>query len=158
MEAVVATNPKQVCAAVRSKTDTSAALGMGWSRMIAKHGRGGFADQLGVDAATVKRAMCGDTTPELHTVLNSLMVDQTALNELFALYGFEPPRKRNPAAANDLTTLAGLSEVLRTFCAALEDGDRNHVETLALADACRNVMPALSAIMGEAARIRGLAA
>ncbi len=151
-------SPRQVCPAVKSKADTSAALGMGWARMIAKHGRGGFADQLGVDAATVKRAMCGDTTPELHTVLNSLLVDPTALNELFALYGFAPPARRHAEAANDLHTVAGLSEVMRTFCTALEDGDRNHNETLALADIIRTVMPALSAIIGEANRLRGLAA
>lgn len=144
--------------ALKSKADVSAALVMGWARMNAKFGKGRFADLLAVDEKTVRRTMSGETTPELHTALNSLLVDPGALNELFALYGLHAPRPREAAAANDLATVSGLSGVVTSFCEALEDGARDHCETLHLADAIRDLMPALTAILNEANRIRGLAA
>ena len=141
-----------------SKQDASAALIIGWARTTARHGKGAFADAIGVDSKTVSRAMAGETLPEMHTIMNSLVVDPTALNELFALYGFHPPRRREPAPANDLHTMAGLSEIVRSLAEALEDGQRDHIETLTVAESIRPVIPALTAIMNEAARIKGVAA
>lgn len=148
----------QVRPRLRMKSDVSAALVMGWARMIAQYGRGGFADRLDIDPKTVARAMSGETTPELHTALNSLLVNPAALNELFALYGLHPPRPRKAEAANDMVTLSGLSGVVSQFAEALEDGERDHRETLELAAAIKALMPALTAILNEANRIRGLAA
>lgn len=148
----------QVRPTLKLKSDVSAALVMGWARMIAKHGKGGFADKLEVDPKTVARTMSSESTPELHTALNSLLVDEAALNELFALYGFHPPRRRLAEPANDMVTVSGLSGVVSQFCEALKDGERNHRETLDLADAIKALMPALTAILNEANRIRGLAA
>lgn len=143
---------------VKTKSDASAALVIGWARMIARYGQGNFANCMGVDPKTVARAMSGETTPELHTAMNSMLVDPTALNEFFALYGFHPPRPRNAAAANDMTTVCGLSGVVSQFCDALKDGSRDHRETLQLAETIREVMPALSAILNEANALRGVAA
>ena len=154
----MASKPNHVRPNLRSKQDVSAALNIGWARMVAKHGRGGFADAMNVDPKTISRALAGDSVPELHTALNSLMLDPTALNELFALYGLTPPRKREAEAANDLHTMTGLSDVLRAFCAALEDGNRDHRETLALADLIRPLMPLLANIVSEANAIKGVAA
>lgn len=140
----------------RTKSDASAALVVGWARMIQRHHQGNFANKMGVDPKTVARAMSGETTPELHTALNSLLVDPTALNELFALYGFHPPRPRNAAAANDMVTVSTMSGVVSQFCDALKDGQRDHRETLQLADAIRDLMPALTAILNEANHIRGV--
>jgi len=148
----------QVRPSLQTKADVSAALVMGWARMIAKHRKGGFADRMEVDPKTIARTMSGETSPELHTALNSLAVDPSALNELFALYGFLPPRPRVAEAANDMATVSSLSNVVAQFCDALKDGERDHIETLELADAIRMIMPALTAILNEANRIRGLAA
>lgn len=149
---------EQVRPSVKSKQDVSAALVMGWSRMLAKHGRGTFADKLDICPKTVSRAMAGETTPELHTALNSLALDPTALDELFALYGYHPPRQRVAEAANDLHTISNLSGLAAQFAHALEDGTRDHRETLALADLIRTLMPSLTAILTEANRIKGMAA
>ena len=148
----------QVRPHLRTKSDASAALVIGWARMIARYHQGNFANAMGVDPKTVQRAMSGETTPELHTALNSLLVDPTALNELFALYGFHPPRPRNATAANDMVTVSTMSGVVSQFCDALKDGHRDHRETLQLADAIRDLMPALTAILNEANQLRAVAA
>lgn len=140
------------------RQDVSSALVVGWARMIATHGKGAAADAMEVDAKTLSRAMAGENTPALHTALSSLLVDPNALNEVFALYGLAPPRPRQPEAANDHHLMAELANLLRQFAMILEDGERDHRETLDLADQVRMVMPALSAILTEANRIRGIAA
>ena len=56
-------------------------LAAGWARVIAKKGRGAFVEVLDVSENTVGNALAGRTTPELHTALNSLAADPTALDE-----------------------------------------------------------------------------
>lgn len=63
----------------RSKTEVSGALAAGWARISANR-KGAFADNLGIDVKTVNRALTGETLPELHTALNSLADDPTALD------------------------------------------------------------------------------
>lgn len=146
----------QVRPSVFSKMDVSARLVAAWARVIAKHGRGVFADKLGVDAKTVSRAMSGDSVPELHTAFNSLAVDPTALDEVLSLYDFEIRPKR-AAAANDMETVADLSHLVGAWVSALADGHRCHVETLALAKVIRPLLPRMNAICAEADFIRGVA-
>lgn len=140
-----------------AKSDVSAALSVGWARASRKVGKGTFADTLGAKAIkTVDRALTGETVPELHTGLASLLADESALDEVFALYGFERPRRKQAQAANDMATVSGLSSVVTAFCEALKDGVRKHNETLELADRVRDVMPSLTSLLDEAARIRGV--
>lgn len=147
----------QVRPAFHSKMDVSARLVAGWARVIAKIGKGSFADAIGVDVKTVSRAMSGESTPELHTAINSLCADPTALAEVFAAAGFElRPVGRN--AANDMATIGDLSRLTAQWADALADGVRDHRETLALADKIRPLVQALNAIVGEADRVRGVAA
>lgn len=141
-----------------SKTEVSRAIALGWARTASNVGKGAMADKIDGTTKLIDRTLTGESVPELHTALNSLLADHTALNEVFALYGFTPPRKRMPDAQNDLATVSSLSAVVSTFCGALEDGDRNHQETLALADLLRPLMPALVHILDEANRLRGIAA
>lgn len=141
-----------------SKASVSDALAVCWSRAARKVGKGRFADTMECDPKTVNRALTGETVPELHTALASLLADPCALDEVFALYGFDSPRKRHCQAANDMATVSGLSSVVTAFCEALKDGHRNHKETLELADLVRTVMPSLVALMEDASRIRGVAA
>lgn len=139
-----------------TKQDASAALVSGWGQSIAKVGRGTFADALQVDAKTVSRAMSGDSLPELHTALNSLLIDPTALDSLFALYGFQVrPLQANPA--NDLSTVADLSHLVGRWADALADGERDHRETLELAKAIRPLIKALSALCVEADELKNVA-
>lgn len=139
-----------------NKSDASAALCAGWARVISRMGKGSFADTIGVDTKTISRSLSGDSVPELHTALNSLFADPTALDELGALYGFEF-RPRRPVAANDLETLSDLSHLVGKWAEALADGQRCHHETLTLASQIRPLIKALSAVCSEADKIRGVA-
>lgn len=148
---------RQVRPAIATKSDVSARLIAGWARVIARIGKGTFADKVGVDVKTVSRAMAGETTPELHTAVNSLVADPTALNEVFAAAGFEL-RPVGMVAANDLAAIGDLSRLMAQWADALQDGVRDHRETLALADTIRPLVQTLNAIVHEADRVRGVAA
>lgn len=147
---------KQVCLRVHSKMDVSARLVAGWARVIAKVGKGKFADKLEVNEKTVGRALSGENTPELHTAFNSLAVDPTALDEVAALYGVEI-RPKQSVAANDMETVADLSHLVGKWVAALSDGHRCHRETLELANVMRPLLHRLNAVCAEADSIRGVA-
>ena len=139
-----------------TKAQVSSAIVSGWARTLRHVGKGSFADALDIDIKTVNRALTGETVPELHTALNSLCVDPTALDEVAALYGVVI-RPREIEAANDLHTIASLSQLVAQFAGALEDGIRKHTETLDLADSIRPLVPILLSIVAEADRIRGAA-
>lgn len=139
------------------KADVSAALALDWQHVSFRHGKGNFAEAIDADPKTVNRAITGETLPELHKALASLLVDPTALNHTFALYGgrFIPDYAQ---AANDLHTVGELTGLATVFLKVLEDGVRDHVETLELAKLIAPLIAKLGAILEEARRIQGVAA
>lgn len=149
-------SPGQVRRATPSKMDVSSAIAAAWSRACLKVGKGRFADALHVDPKTVNRALIGETLPELHTAFAATQVDPNALDEVAKLFGFTlRPLCADPA--NDLDTVAGISHLAGRWIEALSDGKRDHRETCQLAEAIRVLIPALSAIVAEADRIKGAA-
>ena len=141
---------------VLAKGRVSALLSAGWARSIAAVGKGVFADALEVSDNTIGNALAQRTTPELHTVLNSLVVDPSALDELLAGYGYRLCALHNEPA-NDLATAAGVISAMGNLVEALSDGHRDHNETLAVAQLLRPHMPAVNAIIHEADALRGAA-
>jgi len=139
------------------KHRVSALLSAGWARVIAKVGKGAFADAVEVTENTVGNALAQRAVPELHTALNSLSIDPTALDELFAAYGVRIVPLHN-GAANDLVTAAGVIQAMGELVEAHADGRRDHNETLAIAALIRPHMAALSSIVHEADALRGAAA
>jgi len=139
------------------KADVSAALALDWQTVSFQHGKSDLADAIDVDPKTVNRAITGETLPEAHKMLASLLVDPTALKNTLALYGFRAVPIHSEAA-NDLNTLAELSGLVTAFIKVLEDGRRDHVETLDLALLIAPLIAKLSAIVDEARGIQGLAA
>jgi len=139
-----------------TKAEVSAAIGMDWQSVSFRHSKALLADTIDADAKTVNRAITGETLPELHKALASLLVDPTALQRTFALYGgrFVPD---NANAANDMATISDLSGLVTAFVKVLEDGVRDHRETVALAGLIAPLMVQLSAIMDESRRIEGVA-
>lgn len=113
-------------------------------------------DALGCHKDTLSNALAGDTLPSLHTALNSLAADETALDEVLELYGYRL-RPAVPTAANDLQTAARLSHAAGALVDAVSDGCRDHNETLAVADQLRPIVPALLALIAEADALRGAA-
>jgi hypothetical protein len=139
-----------------SKAKVSAALAAGWSRVVGTR-KGAMADVMEVDTKTINRALTHENTPELHTALNSLVFDASALDEVMALYGLRVA-PMHCAAANDLVTLADVTGLASALARALGDGKRTHQETLQLANLIRPVICELSAIVAEADQIKGVAA
>lgn len=138
------------------KHRVAALLAAGWSRVIARIGRGTFADTLEVSENTVGNALAGRTTPELHTALNSLAADPTSLDEVLAGYGLRLA-PLHATAANDMVTAAGVINAMGELVKALADGNRDHNETLAIAALLRPYLPHLVAIVTEADGLRGAA-
>ena len=136
----------------QTKSDVQGKLAAAWARVSAGR-KGAFADAADTSIATVDRALTGKSVPELHTALNSLAFDPTALDEVFALYGIKVVPLMTEAA-NDLNTISSLSNLAGQFAAALSDGHRDHRETCQLADAIRPLMKALGAICAEADAVR----
>lgn len=116
-----------------------------------------MAGRMGLnDTKTISRAVTGANLPEAHTIFNSLLADQTALDEILNHYGFRVC-PMIPDAANDFATLSGLCEVAAELSDALRDGIRVHPETLRVAEKLRPHMPALVALLREADGLRGAA-
>jgi hypothetical protein len=139
-----------------TKQHVSRAIAAAWSRITVTPGRGQFADHLEISTGTVDNAMTGKTVPELHTALNSLLFDPTALDEVLALYGFRLAPS-TAEAANDMALAAGVTIAMGQLVAALSDGRRDHTETLTIADLLRPHLPAITAIVREADQLRGAA-
>jgi len=138
--------------------DVSANLVAGWSRIMARIGRGTFVDHMAVDRKVIERTIGLGNMPHLDTVLNSLLIDPTALDEVLALYGFG--RHRLPDGGKMDTTPEELGDVL-DFAAsfsAYQRGPHNHQSKLKLAESARPVAQVTCGIVAEADRLRGLAA
>lgn len=132
------------------KEDVSAALSEAWFRISKKVGKGRLADATGAKCTkTIDNAINGNSLPELHTALNSLVADPTALDEVLGLYGgsFVPFKSQ---AANDLETIAAMSHVAGDWLNRLMDGVRCHRDTRAIAVALRPLLTELQAIVREA--------
>lgn len=146
----------QVCPRIRpSKSDVSAALSAAWARTAAMVGKGVVADAIDGSTKTVDRALTGPGLPELHTALYSLHADPLALDEVFALLGFESPRLRAAKRTAPMELAAGLGHGLTELLDRLGDGKLCHNDKLALAALFRPLIPQLSAIVDEADAARG---
>lgn len=137
-----------------TEDDARTLLGLGVSRLLKAHTASRVALEAGCDEKTVRNARAADTSLKLHTALNLLSLDPTALDELLAAYGFRlAPLTAN--AANDLHTISALAETASELARANADGVRDHSETLAVAELVRPLLPGLSNIVAEADRLRG---
>lgn len=139
-----------------SKTRLSAALGAAWGRVSHEIGKGTLADKADFDVVTINRAMTGPSLPSAEHLLNSLCADLSALDEVLALYGVKA-KPLVSAAANDMELAAGLGHSLSELIDRMRDGKRCHLDTLALGELFRRVIPQLQAVVDESDSIRGAA-
>lgn len=138
------------------KQRVKALLAASWARIASRHGKGKLADAIDATERTVENAMSGNTLPELHTALNSLSLDPTALDEVLAAYNLMIC-PLHPVAANDLETAAGVINAMGTLISAMADGHRDHLETMSVGALLRPWLPALESIVREADALRGAA-
>lgn len=133
------------------------ALVVGLSRSATRIGRDCLAERSRRTRRALDKLFCGDSKDTTGKgLIDFLRADITALDEVFALYNLNPPRLRFMTPANDMVTMGSLARLMTQFCAALEDGTRDHRETLELGDAIRRLLPSLTQIVSEADQIRGI--
>lgn len=131
-----------------SKNDVQPRLAEAWSRVISKQGKGAFADRCGCCTATVDNALTGPGLPEVQTLLNSLLADPSALDEVFALYNMRlVPCVAD--AANDLQVISGLNDASSEWLQRILDGKRCHRDTAALAKLFRPLIAKMQSVVEE---------
>lgn len=138
----------------RTKAELKKSVSTAWFRLQQKHGKGTLADAIGASCTkTVDNCVTGAPLPEAHFIFNALTLDPSALDEILALYGFRAA-PLTETAANDMATIAGLSHVAGDWVQRLADGHRCYRDTLALAEAIRPLLTALTKIVVEADNLR----
>jgi hypothetical protein len=138
------------------KDSVSRALSLDWHRLDDEVGRGTLMDHLGCKGTkTISGAISRDHVPELHTVLNSLLADPTALLNTFNLYGgvFVPVEH---GECDDNTAISQMLRAATEYFERMKDGVRDHNDTLALAELFRPLIPAMLCVIREAGALRGL--
>ena len=144
----------QVCLInTQSKAKLSSAVSAAWGRVSHDVGKGKFADDGGMDAVTVNRALTGPSLPSAEHLLNSLAADPSALDEVVALYGLTLHR-REVTHGSDMSLCAGLGNALAEYLKRLSDGTICHTDTLAMAALFRPLIPQMAAIVDEADAMR----
>lgn len=132
------------------------ALVAGLARVAGSKGRGNLADKSNRTTRALDKLFsgcCSDTSGK--GLLDFLLADLSALDEVLALYGVRlAPLEAD--ASGDFATIADSAALVATFTDALRDGRRDHRETCAIAEQARKVVPTLTAIIGEADQIRGV--
>jgi len=135
-----------------------AALVAGLARVAANIGRGNLADKSERTPKALGKLFSGDSMDtDGRGLLNFLLADPTALDEVLSLYGFGLHRLKGEGG-DDFATVADISSVQAELTEALRDGKRDHRETLRIADKARPAVARLHSIIAEADALKGLAA
>ncbi len=126
-------------------------LVQGLARIAATHSRGQLADAMGRCGRQLDNVF-GGADPKAKALFDALLLDPTALDEVFAAYGL----RIAPAVVaqeSDMRLASGLASGLAELIAANADGVRDHNETLAVAALIRPHLGALTNIINQADEI-----
>ena len=138
-----------------SREQVKRLISAGIHRAATIHGDKALATAAGCCTTTIQNAKAGTTVPEPHILGNLLSIEPTILWEWLDKLGFKvipTDQQMSP----DMKTARDMSHALTLFIQALEDGLRDHRETIALAQLFRPLIPKLSAIVAEADQHRGV--
>ncbi len=146
--------PGSTAASMRapSKAQVQDAIGAGLARAVrTAGGQGSLADRIETSPDTIRRALSGETTPQPHVLIGSLIAEPTALNEALALVGLTAtPLRAEPA--NDMTLLSRLTGAGADVAQMLLDGLLCHRDQAALAERFRALIPMMQAVVDAADR------
>lgn len=136
-----------------------AALVAGLARVSAEIGRGNLADKSERTPKALAKLFSGDTMDTTGKgLLDFLLADPTALDEVLALYGYGihrlPDLKAKMSAPETLGDVIHLAAVLSEN----RDNGGDHRAKLRIANAARPVAQAAFGFIAEADAIRGVAA
>jgi hypothetical protein len=131
------------------------ALVAGLARAAASIGRGNLADKSHRTTRALDKLFSGSSADTSGKgLLDFLLADPTALDEVLALYGVQLA-PLDPSRAIDFEIIADAAALTAEHTNAMRDGVRNHRETIRIADKARPVVQKYSAIIAEADQIRG---
>jgi hypothetical protein len=137
---------------VRTKGEVSDELARDWLRLAPQGERGLFAARIGLGENShkvVSRAISGEGVPELHNVLNSLVVDPSALLNTLLLWGVVAvPVETQPV--DDMAVVCNMFKAATEYLERMQDGTRDHRDTAALAKLFRPLVPQMLALIREA--------
>jgi hypothetical protein len=121
------------------KRDAMALVSAALSRLVAAHGLGTLSDHAGCGPKTIQNAMGLHSLIELHSLLNVLALDRTALDELLAHFGLKAVAL-DAADGCEARLLAETADLVAAHARALGDGRIDHREEQALAASARPVV------------------
>lgn len=125
----------------------------GLARVKARVGAAALASSMNRSTRQLDNVFSG-STPGPKALFDALDADATALDEVLAAYGFKLEPLETAASA-DLPTIVALGHANAEWIERLGDGQRCHIDTLAIADRLRPLMPHLNGLLNEADRIKG---
>ena len=140
----VVRNPKPL-----TKDKAKALIAAGINRAVIQHGMETVADAAQCSVRCLQKALSHETLPEADKLGNMLLLEPTILAEWLNRLGYQVIAT-NMEITPDMVTASQMSRAVAAFLEILEDGKRNHQETLALADVLRPLVPRLTAIVHEA--------
>lgn len=130
-----------------------AALVAGLSRAALMLGRGNLADKSGRTTRALDKVFHG-SNPNAKGLLDFLVAEPTALDELLALYGYRLTPLMCDAAI-DFEIIADSAALHAEHTEAMRNGNRDHRETIRIAEKARPVVAKYAAIIQEADQIKG---
>jgi hypothetical protein len=138
----------------KSESEFHSLIVAGLARVAAKIGRGTLADKMGRTPRAIDKVFAG-SIPDAKALWDATAADPSVLDEIAAAYGFRiVPLNSDPSS--DLKLSAGLCDVASELMVSMQDGHRDHNETLKVADKLRHVVGPAIAIIEEADRLRGV--
>jgi hypothetical protein len=150
------TNRKVSPARLRTKAEVSDALAADWLRLAPTGKRASFSLNIGgdKDGKVVSKAISGEHLPEAHTILNSLVVDPTALFETLQLYNIVAVCVE-PGECDDNAAISQMLRAATEYFERMKDGVRDRADTFVLAELFRPLIPAMLCVMREATAMKG---
>lgn len=136
-----------------TEAEFHSALCAGLARVAANIGRGNLADKSGRTTRALDKVFAG-SIPNGKGLLDFLIADPTALDELLARYGYQLAPLGQQAAI-DFEIIADAAALTAEHTEALRDGLRDHRETIRIADKARPVVAAYQGIIADADKIKG---
>jgi len=137
-----------------TEAEFHSALCAGLARVASNIGRGNLADKSGRTTRALDKVFAG-SIPNGKGLLDFLLADPSALDELLARYGYQlAPLGRE--AVLDFEIIADAAALTAEHTQAMRDGKRDHRETIRIADKARPVVARYQGIIAEADQIKGV--
>lgn len=132
-----------------SKDEVKALVASGLQNRVLALGLDRVADEMGCTTKTVRSALSHESLLEADKLGNLMARDPSVFHEWFRNLGLRVSYYSSEMSP-DMHTVSAMASAVASFVEALEDGRRDHQETLNLARMLRPLIPRLSAIVHEA--------